>query len=60
MPASAGGLAYGCGFLAATALILAAGVAAGGLSARLPGRASRAPGWMVAAAGLALTVLALK
>jgi urease accessory protein len=60
MPASAGGLAYGCGFLAATALVLAAGVAAGNLSARLPARASRAPGWIVAAAGLALLALASK
>jgi urease accessory protein len=58
MPASAGGLAYGCGFLAATALLLAAGVAAGNLSARLPERASRAPGWIVAAAGMALLAMA--
>jgi urease accessory protein len=54
MPASAGALAYGCGFVAATAILLAAGVAAGSLSSRLPARASRAPGWAVAAAGLAL------
>ena len=58
MPASAGGLAYGLGFLASTALLLAAGVAAGRLSARLPSRASRAPGWIVAAAGLALLAMA--
>lgn len=58
MPATAGALAYGCGFLAATTLILAAGLAAGKLSARLPERASRAPGWIVAAAGLALLAMA--
>jgi urease accessory protein len=58
MPATAGALAYGCGFVAATALLLAAGVAAGSLSARLPARVSRAPGWAVAAAGLAMLALA--
>jgi hydrogenase/urease accessory protein HupE len=54
MPATAAALAYGCGFIAASALLLTAGVAAGTLAARLPARASRAPGWLVAAAGLAL------
>lgn len=54
MPASAGALPYGCGFIAATALLLTAGVAAGNLAERLPARASRAPGWLIAAAGLAL------
>lgn len=54
MPATASALAYGCGFIAASALLLTAGVAAGTLAARLPARASRAPGWLVAAAGLAL------
>jgi urease accessory protein len=58
MPASAGALPYGLGFVAATSLLLAAGVAAGNLSSRLPGRASRAPGWIVAAAGLALLAMA--
>jgi urease accessory protein len=56
MPATAGALSYGCGFVAATAILLAAGVAAGGLAARLPERSSRAPGWAVAAAGLFLLV----
>lgn len=56
MPATAGALSYGCGFLAATAVLLAAGVGAGSLAARLPGRTSRAPGWAVAAAGLVLLV----
>ena len=58
MHASAGSLAYGFGFVAATAILLAAGVAAGSLAARLPARASRAPGWAVAAAGLVLLVMA--
>ena len=57
MPATAGAIAYGAGFVAATALLLAAGVAAGLLSARLPARAARAPGWAVAAAGLAMLAL---
>jgi urease accessory protein len=57
MPASAGALAYGCGFVAATAILLAAGVAAGNLCARLPARALRTPGWVVAAAGLALLAM---
>jgi urease accessory protein len=58
MPATAGALAYGCGFVAATALLLLAGIAAGSLSLRLPDRASRAPGWAVAAAGLVMLALA--
>jgi urease accessory protein len=57
MPASSGALAYGLGFVGASALLLAAGVAAGILAGRLPSRASRAPGWIVAAAGLALLAL---
>ena len=54
MPASAGALAYGLGFVGASALLLAAGVLAGTLAGRLPARASRASGWVIAAAGLAL------
>jgi urease accessory protein len=54
MPATAGALAYGCGFIAATALLLSAGIAAGSLARRLPARASTAPGWLVAAAGIVL------
>jgi urease accessory protein len=57
MPATAGALAYGCGFMAATAILLSAGVAAGTLARRLPARASRAPGWAFAAAGLTLLAL---
>jgi len=56
MPATAGALSYGLGFAAATAILLAAGVAAGSLASRMTPRASRAPGWAVAAAGLALLV----
>src|ERR1017187_1907191 len=45
MPAAAGALAYGCGFVAATAILLAAGLAGGNLCARLEdsglGRRSR-------------------
>jgi len=55
-PASAGALAYGLGFAAATAILLAAGVAAGSLASRMTPRASRVPGWAVAAAGLALLI----
>ena len=58
MPATAGALAYGLGFVAATALLLSAGVAAGSLARRLPARASAAPGWIVAAAGIALLAVA--
>jgi urease accessory protein len=58
MPASAGALSYGCSFVGATAILLAAGVAAGILAARLPARASRVPGWLVAAAGLVLLAAA--
>jgi urease accessory protein len=57
MPATAGALAYGCGFVAATAILLAAGAAAGNLAELLPERASRTPGWVVAAAGLALLAM---
>jgi urease accessory protein len=56
MPASVGALSYGLGFIVATALLLAAGVASGNLTAQLPARLSRAPGWVVVAAGLALSL----
>jgi urease accessory protein len=58
MPTTAGALAYGCGFVAASALLLAAGTAAGTLARRLPARASAAPGWLVAAAGIVLLAVA--
>ncbi len=58
MPASAAALGYGFGFLGGTALLLAAGVLAGNLAERLPARASRASGWVIAAAGLALLAVA--
>lgn len=57
MPATAGAAAYGCGFVLATALLLAAGVAAESLATRLRVRRSEAPGWAVAAAGLALLLM---
>lgn len=58
VPAAAGALAYGCGFIVATALLLSAGAAAGSLARRLPARASAAPGWLVAAAGIVLLAVA--
>ncbi|HXQ80948.1 MAG TPA: HupE/UreJ family protein [Opitutaceae bacterium] len=58
MPASAGAMAYGSGFVAATAILLAAGVASERLAARLPAPASRAPGWAFAAAGFVLLAMA--
>ena len=53
MPASAGSLAFGGGFLAATAFLLFAGAA---LAAWCPPRGSQVAGWTVAAAGLALAI----
>jgi urease accessory protein len=58
MPATAGAMAYGCGFVLATALLLAAGVAAGSLASRLPREGRSAPGWAFAAAGLVLLLMA--
>jgi len=58
MPATAGAMAYGCGFVLATALLLTAGVAAGSLAARLPREGRSAPGWAFAAAGLVLLLMA--
>ena len=55
MPATVSGLGYGIGFLAATALIHAAGIGGGFLSARLAGgRLLRTGGALVAGAGLLL------
>ena len=51
MPATAGGLAYGAGFVAATALLLTAGVALGTLSLRRSARLPQVAGWAIAAAG---------
>ncbi len=51
MPAAAGGLGYGSGFVTATALLHAAGVGLGLLAGRVSTRATRLAGWGVAAAG---------
>jgi len=56
MPATAGGLAYGAGFLAATALLLTAGVGLGMLSLRRSARLPQIAGWAIAAAGVALVL----
>jgi urease accessory protein len=54
MPAATGGLAYGAGFLAATALLLAAGVGLGFGTARISESIPRLMGWVIAGAGAAL------
>lgn len=57
MPATADGLAFGAGFLSASALLLAAGA---GLGACFDVESSRAPqyaGWVIAAAGIVLSIL---
>jgi urease accessory protein len=54
MPATAGGLAYGAGFLAATALLSAVGVGLGLAGARFARIAPRLIGLGIAAAGVAL------
>jgi urease accessory protein len=54
MPATASGLAYGIGFAATTAALLAAGVVLGVFAVRLPSSAPRIAGWAVAAAGIVL------
>jgi urease accessory protein len=58
MPGAAGALAYGLGFVAATALLHAAGIGLGFLTGRIGGRwgavAAPTAGGLVAAAGLGL------
>jgi len=54
MPATAGGLAFGAGFIGATVLLHAAGIGLGLATARLSERAPRLLGWGIAAAGVAL------
>lgn len=54
MPATAGGLAYGAGFVTATSLVLALGVLLGSLAATVRWPVARGAGWTIAAAGLAL------
>jgi urease accessory protein len=57
MPATAGGLAYGAGFIAATAILHAAGVGIGFLALRRSARLPQFAGWAIAAAGVALVAL---
>lgn len=54
MPADASGLAYGLGFLAATALLHAAGVGIGIAAGRFGSAAARLGGGAIALAGIAL------
>ncbi len=55
MPATSGGLIYSVGFIAATALIHAAGVGLGSLAtARQSEKLTRTAGWAIAACGVAL------
>lgn len=54
MPATAGGLGYGAGFVAATALLHATGVGLGVFAARSSGRVAKSAGWAIAACGVAL------
>ncbi len=57
MPATAAGLAYGAGFVAATILLMAAGVGLGELAGRKLARVPQFAGWVVAAAGAVMLVL---
>lgn len=54
MPATAGGLAYGAGFVAATALLHLTGIGLGLGAARLSERTPRLIGWGIAAVGAGL------
>jgi urease accessory protein len=54
MPSAAGGLGYGAGFVAATALLHAAGVGFGLLAGKVLARLLRFAGWGVAAAGVGM------
>ena len=58
MPTTAGGFAYGAGFIVATAGLHAAGVGLGLLAGRVSARAAKLAGWGIAAAGAALLVQA--
>jgi urease accessory protein len=57
MPATAGAVAYGCGLVLATAVLLVAGIAAGELARRLPGRLQATPGWAIAVAGVVMLLV---
>ena len=54
MPATAGGLLYGAGFIAATALLHAAGVGLGVFAARTSANATKYAGWAIAASGVVM------
>lgn len=54
MPATAGGLAYGAGFVLTTALLHAAGLGLGAGVAKLSAKSNQLIGWAVAAAGVAV------
>ena len=56
MPATAGGLSYGAGFIAATAWLHLVGIGAGTLAARRSERIAEYAGWGIAAAGVLLLV----
>ncbi|HWA85955.1 MAG TPA: HupE/UreJ family protein, partial [Opitutus sp.] len=56
IPATAAGLQYGSGFVAATALLHIIGLAPGLLGTRLPSRAAQLAGLAIAACGVALFV----
>jgi urease accessory protein len=56
MPATAGGLIYGGGFVAATALLHAVGVSVGLLAGNYSVRVAKFAGWGIAAAGVVLFV----
>ncbi len=57
MPATAGGLSYGAGFILATALLHAAGVGLGMMAARFSANAAKLAGWAIAASGVVLFAL---
>ena len=54
MPATAGGLTYGAGFLGATALLLATGLGLGFAAQRVSSLTPRLIGWGIAGAGVML------
>lgn len=57
MPAASGGLTYGAGFIAATALLHLVGIGAGQLAARRSEKIATSAGWAIAAAGVVLFAL---
>jgi len=54
MPATAGGLAYGAGFMVATASLHTAGAGLGLLAGKFSARVPRLAGWGIAAAGVVM------